>query len=105
MSITNRHTGRSRRTLMLAGAAGARAARRTLSRAQSAAGTISFCVTGMHSPSLIFVHGFGCALEDWDAQVKALSSKFRCAALDLPGHGASAKPAKASIASMAAAVN
>ena len=104
MSITNRHTGRSRRTLMRAGA---RAARRTLSwaHAQPAAGAINFCVTGTQSPSLIFVHGFGCALEDWDAQVKALSPKFRCAALDLPGHGASATPAQGSIARMAAAVN
>ncbi len=107
MSITNRHTGLSRRTFMLAGAAGTRGARGVLSRAhaQPAAGTISFEVTGTHSPSLIFVHGFTCAREDWDAQVKALSPKFRCVALDLPGHGASGKPAKASIASMAAAVN
>src|SRR5262252_4614442 len=73
--------------------------------AQPAAGNINFRVTGTQSPSVIFVHGFTCALEDWDAQVKALSPKFRCAALDLPGHGASAKPANVSIASMAAAVN
>ena len=107
MAITNRRAGLSRRTFILAAAAGAVAARGTLSRAhaQPAAGAINFRVTGTQSPSLIFVHGFGCALEDWDAQVKALSPKFRCAALDLPGHGASAKPAHGSIASMAAAVN
>ena len=107
MSITNRRTGLSRRTFILAGAAGALAARWTLSRAhaQPAAGSINFRVTGTQSPSLIFVHGFACALEDWDAQVRALSPKFRCAVLDLPGHGASAKPANGSIASMAAAVN
>ena len=107
MAITNRRAGLSRRTFILAAAAGAVAARGTLSRAhaQPAAGAINFRVTGTQSPSLIFVHGFACALEDWDAQVKALSPKFRCAALDLPGHGASAKPAHGSIASMAAAVN
>ena len=107
MSITIRRTDLSRRTFILAGAAGALAARWTLSRAhaQPAAGNINFRVTGTQSPSVIFVHGFGCGLEDWDAQVKALSPKFRCAALDLPGHGASAKPAQGSIASMAAAVN
>jgi pimeloyl-ACP methyl ester carboxylesterase len=107
MRITNRRTGLSRRTFMLAGAAGALVARWTLSRAhaQPAAGTLNFRVTGTQSPSLIFVHGFTCALEDWDAQAKALSPKFRCAALDLPGHGASAKPAHGSIASLAAAVN
>lgn len=69
------------------------------------AGNINCRVTGTQSPNVIFVHGFGCTLEDWDAQVKALSPKFRCAVLDLPGHGGSAKPANASIASMAAAVN
>ena len=107
MSITTRRTDLSRRTFILAGAAGALAARSTLSlaHAQPAAGNINFRVTGTQSPSVIFVHGFACALEDWDAQVKALSPKFRCAALDLPGHGASAKPANGSIASMAAAVN
>lgn len=107
MSITNKRTDLTRRTFILAGAAGALAGRLTLSSAdaQPAAGTINFRVTGTQSPSVIFVHGFACALEDWDAQVKALSPKFRCAVLDLPGHGASAKPAKVSIASMAAAVN
>ena len=107
MSITNKHIHLSRRTFILAGAAGALVARGNLSpaHAQPVAANINFRVSGTESPSVIFVHGFACALEDWDAQVKALSPKFRCAALDLPGHGASAKPAKGSIASMAAAVN
>ncbi len=107
MSTTNGLTNLSRRTFILAGAAGALAVRWTLSlaQAQPAAGHINFRVTGTQSPSLIFVHGFACGCEAWDAQVKALSPKFRCAALDLPGHGASAKPANGSIASMAAAVN
>src|SRR5262249_47184995 len=107
MSIANRPTDLSRRTFILAGAAGVLAARGafSLAYAQPTAGTINFRVTGTQSPSVIFVHGYGCALEDWDAQVKALSPRFRCAALDLPGHGASAKPANVSIASMAAAVN
>ena len=107
MAITTRRADLSRRTFLLAVAAGVLAARSTLSlaHAQPAAGNINFRVTGTQSPSVIFVHGFGCGLEDWDAQVKALSPKFRCAALDLPGHGASAKPAQGSIASMAAALN
>ncbi len=107
MSITTRRTALSRRTFILGGAAGALAARWALSlaHAQPAAGNINFRVTGTQTPSLIFVHGFTCALEDWDAQVKALSPQFRCAVLDLPGHGASAKPANGSIGSMAAAVN
>jgi pimeloyl-ACP methyl ester carboxylesterase len=107
MSTTNGCTDLSRRTFVLAGAASALAARWTLlpAHAQPAAGNINFRVTGTQSPSVIFVHGFACALEDWDVQVKALSPKFRCVALDLPGHGASTKPANVSIASMAAAVN
>jgi pimeloyl-ACP methyl ester carboxylesterase len=107
MANKTRPSDLSRRTFILAGGAGALAARWALSptQAQPAAGTINFRVTGTQSPTVIFVHGFTCALEDWDAQVKALSPKFRCAALDLPGHGASAKPATVSIASMAAAVN
>lgn len=45
--------------------------------------------TGTGSPVLVFVHGLSCALEDWDAQVRALGARHRCIALDLPGHGAS----------------
>ena len=72
--------------------------------AQSAKGNVNFRVTGAQDPTLLFVHGFACALDDWDPQVKALSPRFRCAAVDLPGHGASAKPATVSIAAMGSAV-
>lgn len=72
--------------------------------AQSGKGSINFRVTGDQDPTLLFVHGFACALDDWDAQVTALSPRFRCVALDLPGHGASAKPATVSIAAMGSAV-
>jgi pimeloyl-ACP methyl ester carboxylesterase len=67
--------------------------------------TINFRVVGTDEPTLILVHGFACALEDWDAQVRRLSARFRCVALDLPGHGGSAMPATVSIATMAEAVN
>jgi pimeloyl-ACP methyl ester carboxylesterase len=72
--------------------------------AQPGKGNINFRVTGTQDPTLLFVHGFACALGDWDAQINALSPRFRCAALDLPGHGASAKPATVSIAAMGSAV-
>jgi pimeloyl-ACP methyl ester carboxylesterase len=66
---------------------------------------INFRVFGTDEPTLIFVHGFACTLDDWDAQVRELSPRFRCAALDLPGHGGSAMPSTVSIATMAEAVN
>lgn len=66
---------------------------------------INFLVRGANDPTLIFVHGFACSLDDWDDQIKALSQAFRCVALDLPGHGASARPQTISIEAMGAAVN
>jgi pimeloyl-ACP methyl ester carboxylesterase len=72
--------------------------------AQSGNDDINTRVLGTQDPTLIFVHGFACALDDWDAQVKALSPRFRCVALDLPGHGVSAKPETVSIAAMGSAV-
>jgi pimeloyl-ACP methyl ester carboxylesterase len=71
----------------------------------SAAGELNVRVTGAQDPTLIFVHGFACSLEDWDAQVNGLSSRFRCVALDLPGHGSSSAPEAATIAALGSAVN
>jgi pimeloyl-ACP methyl ester carboxylesterase len=67
--------------------------------------SINFQSTGSKDPTLIFVHGFGCALSDWDGQVKALSPTYRCTALDLPGHGKSAMPDEPTIEALAKAVN
>ena len=62
-------------------------------------------IVGTGEPTLIFVHGFACAGDDWDPQLDALSKNFRCVALNLPGHGGSALPNTASIEALAAAVN
>jgi pimeloyl-ACP methyl ester carboxylesterase len=107
MSITNKIANLSRRSFILARIAGALAALWPFfpAHGQQTTGNINFRDTGTQSPTVIFVHGFSCALEDWDALVNELSPKFRCIALDLPGHGASAAPAMVSISSMAAAVN
>lgn len=43
--------------------------------------------SGTGVPPLVFVHGFGCASEDWDAQRRALETKHSVIACDLPGHG------------------
>ena len=66
---------------------------------------IDYLVQGTGDPTLIFVHGFACALDDWEEQLRGLSPSFRCAALDLPGHGYSAEPDTACIEILAAAVN
>lgn len=45
--------------------------------------------TGTAAPPFVFVHGFGCARSDWDAQVAHLSASHQCVAVDLGGHGTS----------------
>jgi pimeloyl-ACP methyl ester carboxylesterase len=69
------------------------------------AGYINVRGAGTQEPALVFVHGFACALEDWDAQMTALAPRFRCLSLDLPGHGGSDKPATVSVEAMGEAVN
>ncbi len=51
-------------------------------------------VSGNGAPPVVFVHGFACALGDWDAQVAHLSSRHQTVAVDLPAHGASAGTAR-----------
>ncbi|WP_300672341.1 alpha/beta hydrolase [Desulfoluna sp.] len=43
-------------------------------------------------PPLLFIHGLGSSLRDWEYQVEAFSSRFRVITLDLRGHGKSEKP-------------
>ena len=43
--------------------------------------------SGSGVPPLVFVHGFGCAGEDWDAQRRALEARHQVITCDLPGHG------------------
>ncbi|MGE5792726.1 MAG: alpha/beta fold hydrolase [Bacteroidota bacterium] len=45
--------------------------------------------TGAGSPPLVFVHGFGCAHEDWQPQVDAFGTRHMVITCDLRGHGAS----------------
>lgn len=60
---------------------------------------------GSGAPALVFIHGFTCDASDWSAQLQDLAREFRCIAVDLPGHGASAAPTEASIHALSAAVN
>ncbi|MEY4156481.1 MAG: hypothetical protein RJB64_1202 [Pseudomonadota bacterium] len=66
---------------------------------------LNVAVTGDGEPTLVFVHGFCCAMGDWKAQVDALSARFECVSLDLPGHGASTIPQETTLAELGAAVN
>jgi len=50
---------------------------------------IHHVVTGEGRPPIVFVHGFACALGDWDAQVAHLAPRHQTVAVDLRGHGAS----------------
>src|SRR6516165_12788260 len=106
MPRESKSTHLSRRSFAVAGAVATIGSMRGLHSALAAdIRNINFRVVGTDEPTLIFVHGFACTLEDWDAQVRGLSPRFRCAALDLPGHGGSAMPSTVSIATMAEAVN
>ena len=69
------------------------------------AATIDVRVEGSGRPALLFVHGFGCDLTDWATQIENLSRDYCCIAMDLPGHGLSASPTRATIEALAEAVN
>ena len=62
-------------------------------------------VAGDGEPTIVFVHGYACSLDDWDKQMADLSASFRCIAVDLPGHGGSPLPREATIAALAAGLN
>jgi pimeloyl-ACP methyl ester carboxylesterase len=52
-------------------------------------GSLHYERAGGGSPALVFVHGFGCAHDDWRHQAAAFSRRHDAVACDLRGHGAS----------------
>lgn len=50
---------------------------------------IHHVIAGPATRPVVFVHGFGCSLSDWDRQVTHLSPGHRTLAVDLRGHGSS----------------
>jgi pimeloyl-ACP methyl ester carboxylesterase len=50
---------------------------------------IHHVIAGAASRPIVFVHGFGCGLTDWDSQVAHLSPIYKTIAVDLRGHGRS----------------
>lgn len=39
------------------------------------------------APAIVFIHGTRLSRSQWSAQMRLLSTRFRCIAIDLPGHG------------------
>jgi pimeloyl-ACP methyl ester carboxylesterase len=66
---------------------------------------INYKMSGSGIPTLLFVHGFNCALEDWAPQVAYLSPKFKCVVMDLPGHGGSPLAGRRTMAALTTAIN
>jgi pimeloyl-ACP methyl ester carboxylesterase len=57
-----------------------------------------FIRLGQGSPALLFVHGFACSHDDWQAQVDLFSKTHEVVACDLRGHGATpGRPQECSI--------
>lgn len=48
---------------------------------------IHHVITGPAARPIVFVHGFGCGLTDWDSQVAHFSPRHRTVAVDLRAHG------------------
>lgn len=42
--------------------------------------------------SLVFVHGWASSSRMWDRELQTFGGRYRCVALDLPGHGQSTNP-------------
>ncbi|MFY9780092.1 MAG: alpha/beta hydrolase [Candidatus Baltobacteraceae bacterium] len=53
--------------------------------------TLNYEVTGQGEP-LLFLHGLGSCLQDWEFQVPEFSRDHRVIAFDLRGHGDSSRP-------------
>ena len=50
---------------------------------------LAFDRVGDGAPAFVFVHGFGCAREDWAAQAAHFKGAHTCLSVDLPGFGES----------------
>jgi pyruvate dehydrogenase E2 component (dihydrolipoamide acetyltransferase) len=74
--------------------------------ADTAAGNLRYAKRGSGEETVILIHGFGGDLDNWLFNIDALGEKATVYALDLPGHGQSAKKIdNPGLAAMAAALN
>jgi pimeloyl-ACP methyl ester carboxylesterase len=60
---------------------------------------------GAGEPTLMFVHGFCCDGTDWAPIIERLAGRYRCLAIDLPGHGRTPATQDAGMANAALAIN
>ncbi|MCE2823521.1 MAG: alpha/beta fold hydrolase [Saprospiraceae bacterium] len=52
---------------------------------------VAYADEGKGDQTILFVHGLGSYYPAWKKNVAALSKKYRCVAIDLPGYGKSSK--------------
>jgi pimeloyl-ACP methyl ester carboxylesterase len=52
---------------------------------------LAYIKTGEGTQTLLFVHGVASHIPVWDHNIQVLRKYYRCVAVDLPGHGFSAK--------------
>src|SRR3982751_1901290 len=55
-------------------------------------GKVRYQNWGKGDKALVFVHGWTCSSEFWNANVAGLKDRWRVIAVDLPGHGGSDAP-------------
>ncbi|PUB14269.1 alpha/beta fold hydrolase [Yoonia sediminilitoris] len=60
-------------------------------RPRSDFGALRAIIAG-DGPTVLFIHGVGLRAEAWNAQIDAMSERFRVVAVDMPGHGESPPP-------------
>ena len=70
----------------------------------TAAGGLFYARRGAAGPPLVCVHGAGGTWSHWGYQLRDLAGSAQLYALDLPGHGRSAPPGRATVAEYGAAL-
>ncbi|MEC5192412.1 MULTISPECIES: alpha/beta fold hydrolase [unclassified Arthrobacter] len=50
---------------------------------------LAYLDTGGDFPAIVFIHGMTFSKETWDPIIYRIQDRFRCLAIDLPGHGGS----------------
>jgi len=61
-------------------------------------------IRGTGSPTIVLIHSIGGDRSDWDPVTPALAKRHRLLLVDLPGHGGSAAPDKATVKAAARAI-